>query len=109
MIFPHIVNLISAVETQSALGGLKYTYTTSGTSYAAFVQTRTETRAEVLNTAGSREATVIYIRGSCPAKELDRVEYASKTYEVTGVVPARSMTDTHHTKLLTLQLDQTTR
>jgi hypothetical protein len=109
MIFPHTVTLLPAVETQSPLGGLQYDYPGPGTSYSAFVQTRTETRAEVLNTAGSREATVIYILGTCPAKELDRILYAGKTYEVMGVIPARSLTDTHHTKIMTLQLDQTTR
>jgi hypothetical protein len=109
MIFPHTVTLLPAVETQSPLGGLQYDYSGPGTSYSAFVQTRTETRAEVLNTAGSREATVIYVLGTCPAKELDRMLYAGKTYEVMGVIPARSLTDTHHTKIMTLQLDQTTR
>jgi hypothetical protein len=109
MIFPHTVTLLPAVETQSPLGGLQYDYPGPGTSYSAFVQTRTETRAEVLNTAGSREATVIYILGTCQAKELDRILYAGKTYEVMGVIPARSLTDTHHTKIMTLQLDQTTR
>jgi hypothetical protein len=109
MIFPHTITLISAVPTESALGGLGYAWPGPGTAYTAFVQSRTETRAEVLETAGTREMTVIYVQGSCPAKQLDRIEYGGKTYEVTGAIFARSLTDTHHTKIMTMQLDQTGR
>ena len=109
MIFPHTINLISAVQTSSNLGGIGYMWPGPSVAYSAFVQTRTETRAEILNTAGSREMTVIYVQGICPAKQLDRIEYGGQTYEVTGVIPARSPSGTHHTKIMTQQLEQTGR
>ena len=106
MIFPHTVTLISAVKTESSLGGLGYTWPGPGVAYRAFVQTRSESRAEILNTGGSREMTVIYVMGECPAKQLDRIIYDGLTYEVTGVIPARSLSGVHHTKIMTQQLEQ---
>jgi len=109
MIFPHTVNLLSAVKTESPLGGLGYTWPGPPVAYRAFVQTRTETRADILSTAGSREMTVIYIQGQCPAKQLDRITFSGTTFEVTGIIPARSPVGTHHTKIMTQQLEQTGR
>jgi hypothetical protein len=109
MIFPHTVKLIRAMPTESDLGGLGYSWPGPGSSYAAFVQTRTESRAEILETAGAREMTVIYVQGVCPAKPLDRIVFEGVTYEITGSVPARSLAGVHHTKLMAQTLELTER
>jgi len=109
MIFPHTVTLIPSIKTESPLGGLGFAWPGPGTSYRAFVQTRSESRAEILSTAGASEMTVIYVYGDCLAKPLDRITFGSTTYEITGVIPARSIMGVHHTKIMTQQLEQTGR
>ena len=52
---------------------------------------------------------VIYVYGDCPAKPLDRITCGSTTFEITGVIPARSIMGVHHTKIMTQQLEQTAR
>ena len=90
---------------QSTYGGINQYHAANGTTYAAFVQTRNESRDIINQTGGVRTGIVAYISGTCPAKPLDRLIYDGKTYEITGAMPARTPTATHHTKLICLELD----
>jgi hypothetical protein len=107
VIFRHIVTLYPLTMSESSLGGIQKAYAATGANFAAFVQHRTESRDIINDTAGARSMTVIYVQGNCPAKPLDRMTFDGKTYEVTGAVYARSPQLIHHTKIMTVELDQT--
>lgn len=105
MIFRHVITLHPVSLTQSELGGITQAIGT-GTTYSAFVQVRNESLA-VINQAGTaRTGATIYVLGDCPAKPLDRITYAGKTYEVTGAMPQRTPSTVHHTKIMAVELDQ---
>jgi hypothetical protein len=109
MIFPHSITLFSTTLEQSPNGGLKPNVGTNGTSYSAFVQVKSDMVDIINQTAGARTGATIYVRGDCPAKQLDRITFGTKTYEVMGAMPQRSPREIHHTKIMALELDQTTR
>lgn len=106
MIFRHTITLYPVTLGQSAIGGLNQAFG-AGTSYSAFVQIRNESLDVINQTGSARTMAVIYVRGSCPAKPLDRIGYAGKTYEVTGAIPQRSPSEINHTKIMAFELDQT--
>ena len=109
MIFPHTVTLYATTLVSSPNGAVKPETSTNGTNYSAFVQVRTDMIDIINQTAGARTGATIYVRGDCPAKQLDRVTFGTKTYEVMGAMPQRSLREVHHTKILAIELDQTTR
>jgi hypothetical protein len=106
MIFRHVVTLYPVTITQSTIGGIGQTIGT-GTNYTAFVQIRSESIDLINQTGTARTAATIYIQGNCPAKPLDRITYDGKTYEVVGAMPQRSPTTIDHTKIMAIELDQT--
>lgn len=106
MIFRHVITLHPVSLTQSELGGITQAIGI-GTTYSAFVQIRNESLSVINQTGTARTGATIYVRGDCPAKPLDRITYAGKTYEVTGAMPQRTPSEIHHTKIMAVELDQT--
>lgn len=106
MIFRHTITLYPVTLGQSEIGGINQAIGT-GANYSAFVQVRSESLDVINQTGSARTMAVIYVRGNCPAKPLDRITYAGKTYEVTGAIPQRSPSEIDHTKIMALELDQT--
>lgn len=106
MIFRHTITLFPVTLNQSEIGGITQAFGPTAT-YSAFVQVRSESLDIINQTGSARTMATIYVLGDCPAKPLDRITYAGKTYEVTGAIPQRSPTAIHHTKIMALELDQT--
>lgn len=109
MTFPHTITLRPVTLSQSEFGGITQDFQGDGTSYAAYFQARTDMLAIINQTGGARSGAVIYVRGECPAKQLDRIDFSGKTYEVMGAVIMRTPSRVHHTKVMVVELDQTTR
>lgn len=107
MIFRHTITLYPVTLGQSEIGGINQAIGT-GTTYSAFVQVRSESIAVINQTGSARTMAVIYVRGECPAKPLDRITFSGKTYEVTGAISQRSPSEIDHTKIMAMELDQTT-
>jgi hypothetical protein len=105
MIFRHTVTLYPVTISESSLGGMNQSFAANGTTYASFVQVRNESLAIINESGGVRTGVVCYVLGDCPAKPLDRITYANKTYEVTGSMPQRSPDSIHHTKIMMIELD----
>lgn len=106
MIFRHTITLYPVTLNQSEIGGITPGFA-AGMNYSAFVQVRSESLDIINQTGSARTMATIYVQGICPAKPLDRITFDGKTYEVTGAIPQRSPTSIHHTKIMTLELDQT--
>lgn len=104
MIFKHSVTLVPVTFGQSSIGAITQTYAT-GSTYSAFVQTRSESPGEINFTAGVRTGIVVYVLGECPAKPIDRLTYDGTTYEVRGAMPIRTPDGTHHVKITAVELD----
>lgn len=109
MIFPHTITLYPTTLVTSPNGAVKPDTSTNGTNYFAFVQVRSDMIDIINQTAGARTGATIYVQGDCPAKQLDRVTFGNKTYEVMGAMPQRNLQTIHHTKIMAIELDQTTR
>lgn len=106
MTFPHSIELLPKSAVTSNFSGFGYSYPTTGTSYRAYVQDRSESLQVINNTGGISSGTVIYADPACPAQPLDRFNFDSRQYEITGVMQMRTPRGVNHLKIMAVELSQ---
>jgi hypothetical protein len=100
MIYPHKITHLPATKSTSATGGLQHTWATTGTTYRAFCQYRSDAPDEINQSAVSNTGLVAYVEPAIDPKIIDRIQFNGELFEIFSVKPfVDARGQRHHVEL----------